>query len=188
MATQPIPKITEEEYLEHERNADWPSEYLNGEVFPMDGASFTHGVIQANIAGTLIVEAGKRGCIAMGMARLLIEATGLFTYPDVMVICGEPRFSDKLKETSTNPVIIFEILSRTTVGYDRGEKFDHYRTIPSLGEYITINQYKPHVIHNLRQPDNSWVLTDIDNLQANLTLASLECELPLSNIYKAVTF
>ena len=188
MATQPVAKIGEQEYLEHERNAEWPSEYLNGEVFPMDSASARHGLICTNITGCLILEPGKRGYLFYSTGRLRIEATGLYTYPDLMLVCGEPKYLDERGETVANPAIIFEILSRTTRDYDRGEKFDQYQTIPSLREYITVAQYKPQVQHRVRQPDSSWNLTAITSLEAHLQLVFIECKVPLSRIYKAVIF
>lgn len=188
MATQPVSKITEQQYLEHERNTAWPSEFLNGEIFRVEGASAKHALIHTNIGFTLRPEARKRGCLVYTTGRLRIHATGLYTYPDLMVVCGQPKYSDDLEETLTNPVVIFEILSRTTEGYDRGEKFDHYSTIPSLHEYITVSQHAPHIQHHLRQPNNSWVLTRLEGLDARLPIARLECELRLQQLYEDVIF
>ena len=115
-----------------------------------------------------------------------VPPTGLYTYPDIVVICGQPQFEDRQKDTLVNPTVIFEILSRSTEGYDRGEKFANYRTLESLTDFIMISQYRPLVEHYARQPDETWLLTSYEGLKAVLLLPAIGCELPLADIYDKV--
>jgi len=128
-----------------------------------------------------------RSCEVYGSAlRVKVPTTGLYAYPDVSVICGKAQFEDRRQDTLVNPNVIFEILSRSTEGYDRGEKFANYRTLESLSDYILISQHRPLVEHYARQPDESWLLRSYEGVEAILPVPSIDCELPLADIYDKV--
>jgi Uma2 family endonuclease len=118
--------------------------------------------------------------------RVKVNPTGLYTYPDVVIVCGEPQFEDNEIDTLLNPTVIVEVLSKTTEGDDRGEKFEHYRSIESLSEVVLIAQNKRHVEYYRRQEGGQWVLTENNSLQDRIKLTSINCELALSDIYKKV--
>ena len=120
--------------------------------------------------------------------RLLVPATGLYTYPDVTVVCDKPVFVDEQTDILTNPLLIIEVLSESTKDYDRGRKFEQYRQIPSFREYLTISQIEMLVEHSVRQPDNSWLLREIRDVSGKVPLASLGIQLTLAEIYDRVTF
>jgi Uma2 family endonuclease len=180
--------LTPQQYLERERAAEYKSEYYTGEMFAMAGASFAHVTIVKN----LVIELGSRlrqkPCdVYPTDLRLATSPSGLYTYPDVMVICGEPVFIDSYVDTVTNPILIVEVLSESTKNYDRGQKFESYRTIPSLMEYVTVSQDKMHVEIHTRQPDDTWLLRDVRD-SGPVKLQSIGLELQLSGIYEKVKF
>jgi Uma2 family endonuclease len=187
MCALPRHYLTPQEYLEIERQAETKSEYLHGEVFSMAGASFAHTTISFNMLVLLAPQLKQKSCMARGSdLRVKVPPTGLYAYPDIVIICGRPQFEDRQKDTLVNPTVIFEILSRSTEGYDRGEKFANYRTLESLTDFIMISQYRPLVEHYARQPDETWLLTSYEGLKAVLLLPSIGCELPLADIYDKV--
>jgi Uma2 family endonuclease len=178
--------LTPQEYLDRERTAERKSEYWAGEMFAIVGASFAHVAIVTN----LVVELGsklkqKRCGVYSTDLRLATGASGLYTYPDVMVICGKPAVIDEHLDTVTNPTLLIEVLSESTKSYDRGQKFESYRAIPSLMEYVTVSQDKIHVEIHTRQPDNSWLLRELDNA-GPVKLQSIGVELQLADIYEKV--
>jgi Uma2 family endonuclease len=129
----------------------------------------------------------RRSCSAHSSdLRVKVRATGLQTYPDIVVICGQPQFEDHHRDTVLNPVAVFEILSRTTEAYDRGAKFVHYRRLESLTDYVLISQNSPMLEHYARQPDGRWMLSTYQGLEAVAVIPSIGCELPLSEIYDQV--
>lgn len=175
-----------EQYLALERQASYKSEYVNGSIFAMAGASREHNQIAFNIAGELHSQLKNRPCLAyVNDMRVKVSATGLYTYPDVAALCGEPQFEDEQMDTLLNPSAIIEILSPSTEAYDRGDKFAHYRRLPSLMEYVLIAQNKVRVEHYIRQ-DRRWVLTELDSLEDILGLVSIQCEILLGEIYAKV--
>ncbi len=187
MSTQPKTRYTPEEYLALERASAYKSEYYDGEIFAMGGASPQHVLIVTNIVGELRVQLKKRPCKVYSTdLRLKISATGAYAYPDVIVVCGEPQFSDKQKDTLINPNVIVEVLSDSTQGYDRGGKFEQYRTLESFKEYLLISQDKPHVEHFVRQADNRWLLRETNKMEDSIELSSIDCTLPLVEIYDKV--
>jgi Uma2 family endonuclease len=187
MCALPRRCLTPEEYLEMERQAETKSEYLHGEVYAMAGASPRHTLIAANAIALLVLGLKGRACSVYGSdLRILVPPTGLYTYPDVTVICGKAQFEDRQKDTLVNPTLIFEILSRSTEGYDRGEKFANYRTLESLSDYVLISLHRPFVEHYARQPDESWLLRSCEGVEAILPIPSIGCELPLADIYDKV--
>lgn len=187
MSTHPTPFLSPEEYLEIERAAERKSEYYQGEMFMMAGASPRHAWIVTNLVGELRQQLKGRSCrVSSNDLRLRVSSTGLYTYPDVMVVCGEPRYAEDQKDTLLNPVVIIEVLSESTRDYDRGRKFQHYRTLPSLREYLTVAQDTPHVEHWTRQEENSGLLAEFGDLSQSIQLPSIECALSLAEIYDKV--
>ena len=180
-------RYTPEEYLALERAAEYKSEYFNGEIFAMVGACRNHVLIVTNLVAELGAQLKKRDCeVYSADMRLNIEITRAYTYPDVIVVCGEPQFSDEQKDTLLNPTVIIEVLSKSTQGYDRGGKFEQYRTLESFKEYLLISQDKPHVEHFVRQADNRWLLMETNKMEDSIELSSINCTLPLAEIYDKV--
>jgi Uma2 family endonuclease len=177
--------LTPEEYLDHERKAEYKSEYLRGEVFAMAGASPRHALIVTNLVGELWSQLRKSGCnVYSSDLRVRVSQTGLYTYPDVVVVCGAAEFAGDQSDTSTNPTLIVEVLSESTQNYDRGEKFQHYRTLPSLREYLTVAQDAVHIEQWTRQPDGRWLLTESSDPAAELALESIGIRIPISGVYE----
>jgi Uma2 family endonuclease len=186
MSAQAKQWISVEEYLALEREDKDKHEYLNGEVFAMNGASYNHTLITLNVAAALLTQLRKRECtVHSSDLRVKVSPTGLYTYPDVVVVCGEPQFDDQMKDTLTNPTLIVEVLSETTKSYDRGDKFAHYRSLPSFMEYVLIAQDRPHIEHFLREPKR-WTLYEIDGMEDTIELPSIGCILSLAGVYDKV--
>jgi Uma2 family endonuclease len=189
MDAQSKPHLTPEEYLAVERHAEIRSEYLDGEMFAMTGGSLQHNLIVSNLIRELSLQLKKRPCqVYPSDLRVHVPATGLYTYPDVIVVCGEPQIEDQHLDILLNPTLIVEVLSPTTEAYDRGKKFEHYRTIESLAEYLLVVQEEPRVEQYLRQDGNRWLLTAMAGLEGSLALPSIQCELSLAEVYDKVTF
>ena len=190
MSTLPAKKfVTPEEYLEVEELAERKSEYLNGEMFLMAGTTSSHNLIVTNLVGELRNQLRKRKCnIYSQDLRARVSPTGLYTYPDVMVTCGEEQFLNGPKtSTLLNPILIIEVLSDSTKDYDRGEKFEHYRSLASLKEYVTVDQAKPHVEHWKFQKVGSWLLHEFHQ-PADVIDLGFEVSLRLADLYEKVTF
>ena len=178
--------LTPEEYLAFERKATTKHEYLNGQIVAMSGASFAHNFITVNIATSLNVQLMEGECrVATSDMRVKVTQIDSYFYPDVVVVCGEPRAEDDTFDTLLNPTLIVEVLSPSTEGYDRGEKFEHYQQIASLKDYILISQDEVHVEYYYRQ-ENEWLQTEFVELEDVLSLLSIGCELHLSDIYRRV--
>ncbi|MFN2452939.1 MAG: Uma2 family endonuclease [Pyrinomonadaceae bacterium] len=187
MSAHPESFVNEDEYLRRELEAEYKSEYFNGEIFAMGGASESHVLITLNVAATLRAALrGKPRRVYAADLRVRVSPTGLYTYPDVVVVCGERKFYEKQKDTLHNPTAIFEVLSESTQDYDRGQKFEHYRRLDTLQEYITIAQDRVHVEHYARQNDNRWLLTEMNELDVVLRLLSLDCEIALADVYENI--
>jgi Uma2 family endonuclease len=171
-----------EEYLE----AGHPEE-TKGEPLDSEGASFRHNVIAANLIGELRQQLKGRPCtITPGDLRVHISETGLSNCPDLVAICGEPRFEDQELETLLNPTLIIEVLSPATEAYDRGKKFEHYRTIESLAEYVLVSQERPRIEQFVRQEGDRWLFTATPGLDGRVILPSVGCELALAEVYDKV--
>lgn len=178
--------ITPEEYLALEEKADHKSEYYNGEMFALAGGSVNHNQITFNVAKAFDRLPTHKPCrVFSNDVRLRTQKSGLYTYPDVMVICGRIEFVPGRDDTLTNPILIVEVWSDSTKAYDRGEKFAMYRQIPTLQEYVMIDQTQPYVEH-YRRDGHFWVLETLEKADAILTLPSLECEIPLAVMYEKV--
>ena len=181
--THPNQRLSESEYLEIERAAETKSQYYNGEMFAMAGGSAKHSLISSNLIQALANRLAGRPCVVFNAdLKVKIEATGLLTYPDVSVVCGPVKFLSGTNDTLLNPILLAEVLSDSTEGYDRGRKAEHYRQIPSLREYLLVSQSEPHVELFLRQ-ENQWLLREASGLQVTLELPSLQTTLALSEIY-----
>ncbi|MBA2335114.1 MAG: Uma2 family endonuclease [Blastocatellia bacterium] len=182
--------ITPEEYLEFERASPEKHEYFNGEIFDMAGASLQHVRITSNINISLGGQLKKRPCQSyQSDLRVYIPTTGLYTYPDVIVVCGKPRLlEDSYLDTLLNPDVIVEVLSPSTAEYDMNVKFDHYRKIESLKEYILVWQDKKRVARHTKRDDGSWILSDFIGDDALVDLSSIECSLSMDDIYDKVDF
>ena len=179
--------LTAEEYLEIERKAEYKSEYYQGEMFAMAGASFTHNLLVGNLVRELGQQLRSRPCSALPSdMRVRVSPTGLYTYPDVVVVCGEPRFPDDQKDTLLNPSLLVEVLSPSTEAYDRGRKFDHYQSIESLGQYLLVATDRIHADLFTRQADGSWLLTSASRMEDSLDLQSVGCRLTLADVYEKV--
>src|SRR5918996_4787203 len=178
---------TAEEYLALERQAQCKSEYYAGDISAMAGASRWHNLIVANVIGELWSQLkGRPRTTYPSDMRVKVSPTGLYTYPDVTVVCSEAQFEDHQQDTLLNPTLIVEVLSESTEAYDRGGKFAHYRKLASLMEYVLITQTKPHIEHYVRQPDSRWLLAEADNLHDTVHLPSIDCHLALAEVYDKV--
>ncbi len=186
-----VPKIylTPTEYLRFERQSDVKHEYFRGELFAMAGASDNHVTIFMNTSYVLVGQLKGRSCRTYGAdMRVKVSPTGLYTYPDLVVVCGRPRFEDKELDTLLNPTVIVEILSKSTEAYDRGEKFAQYRTLDTLVDYLLVSQDRPLIERFTRQPDGGWLLTESAGLDAVMPIESIQCQLPLAEVYDRVEF
>lgn len=189
MASAPVPYLTPERYLEIERQAEFRSEYLRGEMFAMAGASFRHARIVSQISRELgMAVRGRNWDVLTTDMRVHVPATGLYTYPDVILTCGPVQLQDKHQDTLLNPILIVEVLSPSTMNYHRGEKFRHYRSIPSFSEYLLLAQDEIRAEHHIRQPDGSWVFREYTGPEDVVQLAATECNLKLAVIYERVEF
>ena len=185
--------LTPEEYITLERKAipdaeTVRSEYINGKVINMPGAGFPHNIITNNISGELRTRLKGSACAVFANdMRISIPTAKSYFYPDVGVVCEEPRFEDDVFDMLLNPIVVVEVLSPSTEAFDRGEKFAHYRQLPSLQEYVLVAQDQMRVEHYLRQ-EKQWIFTDVEKHDEVLRLPSIQCELPLQEIYERVNF
>lgn len=178
-------KWTEAEYLDQERRSLEKHEFINSEIFAMAGASPAHNLVSINIAGSLNTLLASRPCVALGSdQRIYVPATQMFTYPDVTVVCGPMQFYDKDPLSLTNPLVLIEVLSDSTKDYDRGAKFAHYRSIPSLAEVLLVAQNERLIEHYRRLETGQWLLTEYR--QGEIPLPCLSCTLSLDAIYAKV--
>jgi len=181
--------LTHQEYFELEEVAENKSQYYQGEIFDMAGASINHNRIAGNIYTSLNQALNKKNCEAfINEMRIWISLKDLFTYPDVMVICGKPEFYPDRDDTIINPLIIFEVLSKSTGDYDRGEKFEFYRSIPSFQEYVLLDQYKIHVEHFFIDDNKRWTLIEHNNSNDVLELTKIDFKISIEEIYARVEF
>ena len=180
--------FTPEEYLSRERKALTKSEYRDGRIYAMPGASREHNLITANTLVEIHLQLRNRTCeVYPSDMRVKVSAAGLYTYPDVIVVCDEPRFEDSHFDTLLNPTVLIEVLSSSTAAYDRGEKFRRYQYLDSLCEYILISQDRIRVEHYLRE-EQGWDLTEFHSLSDVFQLVSIGCKLSLQAIYAKVQF
>ena len=185
-----LPVVTTREYLNTERRSGDRHEFLDGSVYLMAGESPAHSRICSDLA--LIVGMQLRGTPCEWFSPNMKVRTGeqgLFAYPDLAVVCGEAVFHDKHGDVLLNPTVIFEVLSRSTAAYDRGEKSRRYRTqIETLQDYVIVEQDRPHVERLSRQPDSNWASHEVGGLDGALILDSIRCRVPLADLYSRITF
>jgi Uma2 family endonuclease len=181
--------ITPEQYLEIERKAEYKSEYINGEMFAMAGAKRVHNLIVANLVARLNEQFRSRPCeVYPSEMRVHVPATGLYAYPDVAAVCGEPQFLDDQEDTLLNPSLLVEVLSPSTEAYDRSRKFELYKSVESVREYLLVTADRPHADLYTRQPDGRWLLASADTTESVLTLESVGAQLTLGDLYEKVEF
>jgi Uma2 family endonuclease len=186
MSAQLDAYLAPEEYLQIERRRTYKSEYLAGQTYALAGGSRQHNLIVANVVAALHGQLRGRSCTVFPSdLRVHVPSGNYYTYPDVSVACDPIQFTDDEQDTLLNPVVIVEVLSKSTESYDRGRKFKLYRAIPSFQEYLLVAQDSLHVEHYVRQPDN-WAFVDVDDPAATIRLASIQCDLLMSGIYEKV--
>ncbi len=183
------PFYTVEQYLELEEKAETKSEYLSGQIFAMSGGSPRHSRIAANIIRRVGNALDAEPCeIYTSDLRVTIMPTGLKTYPDLTVVCGEPYFHPLDTNSLINPQVLIEVLSPSTEGYDRGEKWANYRQLDSLQEYVLVSQHAPQVEVYTRQEGGAWKFTATTAMDGKISLPSLGCELEMAEIYEKIEF
>jgi len=190
MAANPKRKYTLEEYFELELSTNERFEYFDGEIFSMSGVSEQHAQIEINFITSLSVKLRGRPCrVFPANMRIKVPSLPPYRYGDVSAVCGQPVF-EKIGgvDVLTNPTLIIEVLSDSTEAYDRGDKFTHYKSIASLREYLMAAQHRPHITQYVKQEDGSWSYNEVNELSASIQLASIDCVLELSEVYRDVTF
>jgi Uma2 family endonuclease len=189
MSSVPTRLLSEQEYLARERKAEFKSEFYRGEVFAMAGATREHNLIAANMSRALGNQLAGRPCeVYQSDMKVRVAATGLYTYPDVVVGCGELQFADGEKDVLLNPIFIAEVLSASTAAYDCGPKAAHYRMLDSLQEFLLVDQNVPFVEHYIREDSGTWRVARHEGVEAVIELKSLGCRLALSDAYQKVQF
>ena len=187
MSALPKKVLTVAEYLEFERTSEQKHEFFDGELFAMAGASRHHNIVKENLS----IEIGGRlkggPCITLsGDQRVKMNRARHYTYPDFIIVCGQPQYDAIDPDALVNPQVIVEILSPSTEGYDRGAKFRHFQRIPSVREYVLVSQDKMQVERFVRQPDETWVLTTFDDPAGDFSLFSVALRIPMADVYRAV--
>jgi Uma2 family endonuclease len=189
MAAQPQPRLTPEQYLEMERASQIKHEYYNGMMYAMPGASWVHVLITSNSSRELGNALRQGPCsVVTSDLRVRVSPSGLYAYPDVVVICDQPRFADGEKDTLLNPLLLIEVLSPSTESHDRGFKSQQYRKLESLQEYALASQSEPRIEVFRRQPGGHWLLTEFAGLEAACRFESVGAVIPLSAIYDKIVF
>ena len=182
-------QYTPEEYLQLEEQAEYKNEYHNGEISPMTGGTTNHNEIAGNFYANLKFGLRQQDYrVYIGDVRLWIPRHRIYTYPDVMVIKGEPIYADQGTTTVTNPILIAEVLSKSTQNYDQGDKFTYYRSIPEMEEYILISQQQYHLMQYAKTSANKWLLSEYEEKNSLIKLNAIAFELELSDIYTGVDF
>ena len=189
MTAQPKLKLTEAEYLAIERNAEFKSEFYDGEMFAMAGANRLHNIVNENLAGELYAKLKGTHCRTLSRdQRVRISRTGLYCYPDLIIVCGPPEYSIQDPDTLVNPRVIIEVLSDSTERYDRTTKLQHYQQLPSVMDYVMVSQHQPMCERFSRSPDGTWAFVAFVGMNAKLELTSVPVQVSLADIYGGVTF
>ena len=182
-------KISPEEYLRFEREAEERHEFDNGRIYAMAGESPSHSRICVNVTGEVRTRLKGKSCEAFSSnMKVCVSAAGKFYYPDLSVVCGEARYHDQERDALVNPRVIVEVLSPSTEKYDRSAKFQAYQQLESLTDFLLISQDKPLVEHFARQSGGQWLYTAYKGLAAIVPLPSIECEVSLAELYERVEF
>jgi Uma2 family endonuclease len=189
MSASPQPRMTPEEYLEFERASEFRHEYYDGVVYAMSGASWPHVLITGNIARALGNQLENKPCyVSTTDLKVRISPQGFYAYPDVVVICGEPKLADARRDVLLNPTLLLEVLSPSTEAYDRGFKFNQYQSIDSLQEYALVSQSESRVEVFRRHTDGNWLFTKFQGSDRACYFQSIDCELALPAIYSKIDF
>jgi Uma2 family endonuclease len=189
MGAQPLHQMSEQEYLLFEEQSEQRHEFYQGEVFAMAGGSITHARIMANALGEIRQRLKGKTCEVFGSdLRVQIEVSGLYTYPDLSIVCGDIRRYKGRMDTITNPVALIEVLSPAAAEYDRGQKFEFYREIPSLQEYILISSSRIRIEQFTRTATGQWLLTDYKSRDEVLYIESIAEDIRLEELYSRVSF
>lgn len=190
MSAVPKPRYTPEEYLAAERASQTRHEFYRGELFEMVGATEAHNRIALNLVANLMAELRGKPCRVFALdMRVQVSANGLYTYPDVAVACPPIEFDGETRDTLLNPQVIVEVLSKSTEKYDRGKKFELFRELASLKQYILISQVEPRVDSYVRQADGvAWLMVPSAGLEGTLDFPTVECRLSLAEVYRDVDF
>ena len=189
MNPNPVKKMSPEEFLAFERASDIRHEYIGGQIIAMSGARRNHNVIAANLCTEISNNIEDKNCeIYVADMRVFLPETSEYAYPDITVVCGEPVFQDDVLDTLLNPVVIIEVLSDSTEAYDRGLKFRLYRSIKTLREYILVSPNQPRIEKYVLHGDGFWMLSETVGLDSALALESINAKIPLSKIYRKITF
>jgi len=190
MSALPKPhKLTAAEYFEIDARNERKSEFYDGEMFLMAGASREHNILTRNLA----IEIGSRlkggRCqVFIADLRVKVDRTGLYTYPDLLIVCGEPEYAPENRDTLTNPTVVIEVLSDSTAKYDRTTKLRHYKQLASLREYVLVSQDEPLVERFTRTPAGRWEQDEFVGLDATLALATVSASVPLADVYRGIEF
>jgi len=189
MSTAPTRRLTAEEYLAFERQAEARHEFVNGQIVAMAGGTVRHAIICDNLVALMRSKLRGTGCQSFSASlRVKIETTGNYTYPDLSIVCGKLQMEDARQDNLLNPRLIVEVLSPSTERHDRGWKFKNYQLIATFEEYVLVSQDEPRVERFLRQGDVGWLMTHVEGLDKSVQFESLGCELPLREIYEGVEF
>ncbi len=182
-------KLTHEQYFALEEKSDIRHEYYQGEIFNLAGGSVNHNRIIRNFSHFTIEKLSKKSCEPFFTdIKVWIEAVDLFTYPDIVITCGQLQFYKQRDDTVLNPVLIAEVLSESTKSYDRGDKFYFYRQIPTLKHYLLIDQYSPHLEYFRLGEDGHWILSEFSDLNDRLEISEPDFSLTLKEIYQGISF
>ncbi|HEY4001345.1 MAG TPA: Uma2 family endonuclease [Candidatus Xenobia bacterium] len=195
VAQDEVPEVSPEVYLALERQTEEKNEYVDGHIVAMSGSSVDHDLISGDVLGLFLQQLGTGPCVVLSSnmkvrAQLKTPSTrkGLFAYPDLTIVCGEPTFHDERRDIITNPKVIFEVLSPSTEDYDFGRKRERYQGIETLTDYLLVAQDLPWVEHWERQPNKRWVVDTIEGLDSTLEIQTIDCKLKLADIYRRVSF
>jgi Uma2 family endonuclease len=184
MASNPDYYVTPEEYLVIERKAETKSEYVDGTIYAMAGATERHNTLVANLIMSIGIQLRGRPCkVYPSDLKVRIPNSTRFFYPDVSVVCGEAVFADDHKDVILNPILLVEVLSEATAAFDRGTKFISYQQIESLKECLLVAQNEQLVEHFTRQRGDSWIYRKVTSANGVLALSSIQCEITLKEIY-----
>jgi Uma2 family endonuclease len=189
MAAVSKPKLTPAEYLARERKAEFKSEYYRGETFAMAGTSRQHNRAKENLIGELYTKLKGTPCqTSSSDQRVKVSATGLYTYPHIVIVCGKAEYDPDDEDTLLNPTAIIEVLSPGTERYDRGAKFRQYQQLPSLREYVLVSQDEPVVERFVRQADDTWLLTTVAGLTGEVAFATVPARVEMADVFQGVEF
>ncbi len=186
MASNAVTKVTEEQYLAIDRAAEFRSEFIDGEIVAMSGGSMRHARLGASLLAQFYLALQGSQCEAFGPDFRVRVSPRMYTYPDVTVVCGKPMLADERQDILLNPTVIVEVLSPSTEHYDRGVKFQHYRSIESLQDYILVSQDQIRVEQYTRVQAHTWTFREYQSSDETLLIESAGISVPIARIYERV--